>query len=89
MKISLLCALLCAACIPAPRPVPGADACALACDHGAELGCAFAQSTPNGASCTDVCLATEATGWSTMHPTCILRASTCADAERYSSEGCE
>jgi hypothetical protein len=34
-------------------------------------------------------LATEATGWSTMHPTCILRASTCADAERYSSEGCE
>lgn len=91
MKAHAFIAALLGACVPIPQPppVPNGDACALMCDHATELGCDFAGSTPHGATCTDVCRVTEATGWSTMHPACMLRGSTCAAMQAYSVTGCE
>lgn len=73
---------------PEPVPVVG-DACERACARGAELGCVFAEPTPEGATCVDVCRDTEATGWTSMHPECVAVASSCEEASRVSADGCE
>jgi hypothetical protein len=60
-SLVLAIALFVASCAHTPTPAPSADAggpitCASACDHGATIGCLWAQPTPKGASCERVCL---------------------------------
>jgi len=78
-------------CTPAPEPVTPdvVDDCARACIRLSELGCYAGATTPNGATCEEVCHETEATGWSTMHPACIALAKDCKEADRLSAEGCD
>jgi hypothetical protein len=72
-----------------PRPVPvDGDACERACATGARLGCPFAESTPDGTSCVQVCIDTERSGWTTMNPSCVAAATTCEEASRVSADGC-
>lgn len=85
-------ALALSACYPQPvNPVPDyfdAELCNQACDHGKVLECDFAEPTPNGVECSQVCIETELTGWSRWHPECVLKASTCEEANRLSADGC-
>jgi hypothetical protein len=80
-------ALLALSCTPHyPDPT---QACAAMCEHLAALECEAAEPTPEGATCLMICLETERTQWSTMHPACVVRAETCEEASRLSAEGCE
>lgn len=69
MRISMILAAIClvlAACHPEPEPVVmpvGADAgdlCSAACARGRQLHCAFAEPTPDGATCEAFCAADKA-----------------------------
>jgi hypothetical protein len=89
MQWFLIVAVLVAGCRPAVTPEYfDADTCVEACDHGKKLGCEFAQPTPNGVECALVCIETELTGWSRWYPECVLRATTCEEADRFSAHGC-
>jgi hypothetical protein len=84
MKSLVLAIALFAACAHTPTPAPSADAggpitCASVCDHGAIIGCLWAQPTPKGASCERVCLNATNVGqpWSLD---CIQRLSSCDSA---------
>lgn len=86
-------ALLLSACggwlPPEPVPVDG-DACERYCAVGERLGCGYAEPTPNGTPCVQVCYDTEATGWTTCHPACVAdHATSCAEADRLSASGCK
>jgi len=64
---------------PHPQPVDAgtpAD-CKAACDRLAELDCPEAQPTPEGGTCVDVCLNVEQSGYTTLDPLCLARATTC------------
>jgi hypothetical protein len=66
---------------PAPPPAPApAGACAAACSRLAALGCPEAKPTPNGATCTDVCLNAEDSGVLSMQTDCVVQASDCPAA---------
>jgi hypothetical protein len=72
---------------PAPVPVDG-DACERACATGTRLGCPFAEPTPDGTTCVQVCIDTERTGWTRWHAECVAEATTCEEASRVSADGC-
>jgi hypothetical protein len=82
MKRFLL-ALLIPACMPAPTRDPppqpeGIYTCATACARGAELGCTWAQPTPAGTSCADVCaVASRIAPWNAQ---CLTTSGTCEAA---------
>jgi hypothetical protein len=71
-----------------PRYPDPTQACAAACDRLAELECEAAQPTPEGATCLMICLDTEGTHWTTMHPACVAVAESCEEASRVSADGC-
>jgi hypothetical protein len=71
---------------PPDEPEPG-TACEAMCNHGTKLGCVWAEPTPEGTSCVTVCQDNER-GWTSMHPECVLRATTCKEADRLSAYGC-
>ena len=63
---------------PGPQPVDAAPgACVDACARLAELGCPEAEPTPDGGSCVDVCVNVEQSGYVTLDPACIARATNC------------
>ncbi len=76
----------CPGCPPAPPPVTpdASDAaaapgtCAAVCQNGRRLGCPFAQPTPQGASCEEVCSNVQGTGIATWDLGCRSAASSCA-----------
>lgn len=83
MKRALL-SLLLASCGPLPTPVPGPTpellgTCETACARGAELGCRWAQPTPKGTPCADVCAtASRIAPWGVS---CLTTAQSCEAAD--------
>lgn len=61
MKNLLLALVFCSSCAGCPvNPTPTPDAaphysCVTACTRGLEMGCRWADSTPGGGECYDVC----------------------------------
>lgn len=78
--------LSCGGVQPAPDPT---DPCEAMCATGERLHCDFADTTPGGVSCVAMCITTERTGYTTMHPLCVAQATSCADADRRSQYGCQ
>lgn len=77
--------IILAGCPPPVTPQPeyvDADVCVRACEHGKKLGCEFAEPTPNGVECSQVCIETELTGWSNWNPECVLKAASCEAADK-------
>jgi hypothetical protein len=76
-------------CRPAvtPQPPAGKD-CAAACERLEQLRCEAAKPTQQGASCVEWCTSVENSGFATMRPECVVKAMSCAEADRMSSEGC-
>lgn len=76
----VLLALAFTACTPInPTPPPAPANCVAVCAHGSELGCAWAQPTPNGVTCVQVCEdANTILPWSSA---CMASALTCAEAD--------
>ena len=82
-------AIACPKPTPGPTPPAAVDSaspadCASVCAHGFALGCPWAQPTPKGATCLDVCRAT-AGGLIVWDMRCRATAATCAaidDCER-------
>ena len=72
-----------------PKPPAPHEVCMSACERLGELGCPEAEPTKKGATCVQVCVETESTGWTTMHPSCIAAAKTCEDASKVSAKGCD
>jgi len=71
---------------PQPVPTPTPDAaphvsCVTVCQRGLEMGCKWADPTPNGAECYDVCANVMTFGlkWDL---TCRTNAQSCADADK-------
>jgi hypothetical protein len=78
---------------PQPGPVtPSADAalwdgstpatCLDLCRHGQDLGCTWAQPTPKGAPCVDVCVNNQAVQIAAWDLDCRVRKSSCAEVDR-------
>jgi hypothetical protein len=73
---------------PAPPVTPDAkDAatpgtCGGVCANGRRLGCAFAQNTPQGASCEDVCNNLERSGVTSWDLSCRSVARSCAEVDQ-------
>ena len=69
------------ACSPTPSPRPPSDvtACQHACDVLATMGCPEGMPTKAGESCASVCEATEASGFYSLHPDRVARATTVAE----------
>lgn len=65
---------------PAPTP-SGAATCEDVCIHGRQLGCGYANPTPRGATCVEVCVDVVAGGDFTLDLECRARAATCEAAE--------
>lgn len=72
-----------------PRPrdphvpvVASQEACDTACAHLASMGCEEAEPTPRGATCAEICYATDSTGWSNWGAACVTRAASCDAARR-------
>jgi hypothetical protein len=66
---------------PAPPPVPPTPviaSCATVCAHETDLGCPAARSTPNGATCEDVCRNVQTSGIITWDLACRSTAPTCS-----------
>ena len=82
MKRLILCLAL-SACMPSPTPDPPPQpeplyTCATACARGAELGCTWAQPTPAGTPCADVCaVASRIAPWGVQ---CLSTTGTCEAA---------
>ena len=93
MKLCLvmLLALACQGCpVDPPKPPPGTpDVCAQACIHLREMSCIAGADTPDGTPCETVCADTEATGYTTMYPACIVNAASCEEADHVSAYGCQ
>lgn len=68
---------------PAPQPEPpsGEFTCADICAHYTRMGCEESTSTPEGASCEDVCAAAQA-GPAPLDLGCVMRAPDCQLARR-------
>jgi hypothetical protein len=71
----------CATTQPSPTPPAAIDApqipsCATACAHGAALGCSWAQPTPLGGTCEQVCTnAAQTVPWNVA---CLISITNCA-----------
>lgn len=65
---------------PSPEP-PAPEACVVACERLQELGCPEGDPTPAGASCVEVCRATETSGLVTLRPACVARIQSCEAIE--------
>jgi hypothetical protein len=75
-------ALLTACHVIPPTPTPtGAATCEDVCVRGRQLGCSYANPTPRGATCVEVCKDVVAGGDFTLDLECRARAATCAAAE--------
>lgn len=77
-----------AGCPDPVTPPNVTEPCQQACARGRDLGCDWSGTTPAGATCEQVCEATERTGYSTIFPECLAVAASCAEAERVSKDGC-
>lgn len=79
----VLVALSFAGCVhvPPPRPIDGTATCEDVCVRGRQLGCSYANPTPRGATCVEVCVDVVAGGDFTLDLECRARAATCAAAE--------
>ena len=56
--LALVFCCSCAGCPPTPTPTPDAAphvSCVTVCQRGLEMGCRWADPTPNGTECYDVC----------------------------------
>lgn len=93
LLIALFCSLLGLACVPHPSPGPvppppgprsdaGGVTCADACQHVLDMQCAWAQPTPDGHTCLDVCRSAEESGVVAWNVGCVFQASTCGEADR-------
>ncbi len=82
--------IMVAGCAPAKSPSTITDpgSCEDACNRLQAMGCVAGQPTPKGTPCVQVCLDTERTGYTTMHPACVADARTCDEADLVSAEGC-
>lgn len=89
-RYGYILAIVLTSCWPTPTTpsVGDPEACPDACERLRDLGCRAAEPTPEGVTCLAICLDTEATGWTTMHPSCIAVAETCEEASRGSADGC-
>lgn len=54
-KLFVAAALLVSCVTPGPVPPTPTATCASVCAHGVELGCTWAEETPKGATCEEVC----------------------------------
>jgi len=80
-RLLVILALSLAACPPPAPPVPPpSTGCAAACEHMRALECELGKPTPRGASCEQVCEATQANGVN-FNTGCVAAAATCAAAE--------
>lgn len=61
----------------APLPTGSADDCHQACETGRKLHCLYAEPTPEGGSCEDVCNNTESSGYASMNPRCLKAITAC------------
>jgi hypothetical protein len=59
-----------------PTPVPGA-ACVDVCSRAATLGCSFAQPSPGGVPCTEVCENLRTSGLPSWNLPCMAGSTTC------------
>lgn len=83
MLLAMVLSLGCDGCHPSPQPVTpvgldGPATCATVCANGVAHGCAFAQPTPLGASCVDVCLHNQDVGIAPWDLDCRTAAPSCA-----------
>lgn len=63
---------------PGGDDAPGtADDCLASCTTRLSLHCPSANPTPAGASCVDQCLNVETSGYTTMHPRCLAKITSC------------
>ncbi len=61
---------------------PGSDQdCKNACAQGRALHCAFAEDTPAGGTCEEVCRNSETSGYASMNPACMAKAKSCEQAD--------
>jgi hypothetical protein len=65
---------------PAPTPT-GAATCEDVCVRGRQLGCGYANPTPCGATCVEVCVDVVAGGDFSLDLECRARAASCDAAE--------
>lgn len=61
----------------APLPTGTAEDCHAACETGRKLHCLYAEPTPEGGSCEDVCNNTETSGYASMNPGCLKAITAC------------
>ena len=78
-------------CSPTPSPTPypttttftrtNPATCADACKRLGELGCSAAKPTPRGKTCEEVCENAEQSGLALWGTACMVRATSCAEAD--------
>lgn len=89
MRLAWCAVLIGIAGCPDPATPPTyTEPCQRACARGRDLGCDWSVTTPAGATCEQVCEATERSGYATIHPECLAVVESCEDAERVSADGC-
>jgi hypothetical protein len=93
MFAAALLFVACQGCPPAPGPVvnptgpdaaaptlPVSQACVDFCQHGTDLGCPWAQPTPMGATCGQVCANNQEAAIAPWDLACRTKASDCNPA---------
>ena len=87
----------CTTCTPIPGPGPGPGpttttftltnpaTCEDACKRLGELGCPAAKPTEKGTTCTEVCENAEHSGLTLWGTRCMVRATSCAEADACGS----
>lgn len=70
--------------LPPPKPPapPGTATCAAYCEVGDRLGCSYAQPTPQGTSCIQVCRDVQESGITTLNLDCAVTQTDCASIDR-------
>lgn len=85
LQVASLAAVVLLACSGSTCRVPvrpDVPSCASACGRLADLGCEAGQPTPKGASCEEVCLNAERSGFALWDVGCVTRAPDCEAADR-------
>ncbi len=70
------------------RPIPAGtdDDCQAACVNGRRLRCVFAENTPEGGTCEAMCHNSETSGYVSMRPACMAKATSCEQADDCSNQ---
>ena len=69
-----------------PLPTGTPSDCQRACDNLRKLHCSAGEPTSKGASCEEVCMNTESSGYASMNPRCEATASSCEAADACADE---